>query len=315
MFRWCSFKHHRIRPVKATATLTLATVLTGSLAACSSDSSDGHTSTNADKPLVLTTFTILEDMTSQIAGDSVDVQSITDPGAEIHGYEPTPSDIAHASDADLILTNGLGLEHWVDKLLTHASAERVTVTDGINPIPIAGSSTANPHAWMSPKLAKIYVDNIVEALGRIAPESRDTFATNASRYKNQIDQVDHTLTDGLSKLPKNKRTLVTCEGAFSYLTREANMQEGYIWPVNSDGEVTSGQVLDAAKLVKDNHVPSVFCESTVERGPHEQLMRETGAADGGTLYVDSLSPTDGPVPTFLDLISYDVDTIVKGLNK
>lgn len=291
------------------AILAATALASGLMTACSSEQAHG------DKPLVLTTFTILADMAQQVAGDEVDVRSITAPGAEIHGYDPTPSDMAAASDADLVLSNGLGLEHWLDKLLTHSTANRVVATDGIEPISIENTNTPNPHAWMSPALAKVYVDNIINALAHLQPESAETFRSNGEHYKQQLEEVDHQLNEGLSSLPENKRTLVTCEGAFSYLTREAHMHEGYIWPVNSNKEITPSQIRNAAAFTTHHQVPAVFCESTVEPGPHEQLMRETGAADGGTLYVDSLSVPDGPVPTFLDLISYDVNTIVDGLKK
>lgn len=294
---------------KLVATLAATALVSGLVTACSSEQTHG------DKPLVLTTFTILADMAQQVAGDAVDVRSITAPGAEIHGYDPTPSDMAAASDADLVLSNGLGLEHWLDKLLTHSTANRVVATDGIEPISIENTNTPNPHAWMSPALAKVYVDNIINALARLQPESAETFRSNGDHYKQQLEEVDRQLNEGLSSLPQNKRTLVTCEGAFSYLTREAHMHEGYIWPVNSNKEITPSQIRNAAAFTTHHQVPAVFCESTVEPGPHEQLMRETGAADGGTLYVDSLSAPDGPVPTFLDLISYDVNTIVDGLKK
>ena len=294
---------------KLVATLAATVLASGLVTACSSEQA------HSDKPLVLTTFTILADMAQHVAGDAVDVRSITAPGAEIHGYDPTPSDMAAASDADLVLSNGLGLEHWLDKLLTHSTANRVVATDGIEPISIENTNTPNPHAWMSPALAKVYVDNIINALAHLQPESAETFHSNGEHYKQQLEEVDHQLNEGLSSLPENKRTLVTCEGAFSYLTREAHMHEGYIWPVNSNKEITPSQIKNAAAFTTRHQVPAVFCESTVEPGPHEQLMRETGAADGGTLYVDSLSAPDGPVPTFLDLISYDVNTIVDGLKK
>lgn len=290
------------------ATLSLALALTS----CSN--TDPVQQAHA-KPTVLTTFTILEDMAKNVAGDRVDVRSITRPGAEIHDYDPTPSDIAAASDADLILANGLGLEHWVDKLLATSKAKRVTVTEGIEPIMIDGTDQPNPHAWMSPALAKTYVDNIVAALSELDPDGAERFATNGESYKAELDDTQHSLASGLAALPDGHRTLVSCEGAFSYLTRDAGLRESYIWPVNSAREVTSGDINRAAEFVRAHNVPAVFCESTVEPGPKEQLMRETGARDGGTLYVDSLSPADGPVPTFIDLLRYDANTIVTGLNQ
>ncbi|WP_130839440.1 metal ABC transporter substrate-binding protein [Corynebacterium neomassiliense] len=292
---------------RALAGLGLSASVVAGLTACGSGSED---STD-----VLATFTILADMTRAVAGDAVTVTSLTRPGAEVHGYDPTPGDIRAAAEADLVIANGFGLEKWLDKLVADSDATRVTATDGITPVNIEGTDDPNPHAWMSPGLAKVYVDNITTALTERFPGDADTFRTNASSYKDQLDEVDRTMQDGLSRLPANQRALQTCEGAFSYLTREAGMSESYIWPVNSDQEITPTQIRDAATFVKDNDVPAVFCESTVEPGPKEQLIRETGAADGGTLYVDSLTEEGGDAPTYLDLIRYDTETIISGLSR
>ncbi|MGJ0184331.1 metal ABC transporter substrate-binding protein [Corynebacterium glyciniphilum] len=296
-----------IRNIRRTTAATTSILLAGGLVACSSDGA------RDDTPEVLATFTILADMAQEVAGDSLEVSSLTRPGAEIHGYDPTPGDIRTAAGAEVILSNGLGLENWVDKLTADSDATRVTVTEGIDPIPIEGTDEPNPHAWMSPTLAKIYVDNIVDALSEYSPDNADTFRDNAENYKSQLDDVQDDLTDGLSHLPENQRALQTCEGAFSYLTRDAGMAESYIWPVNSDAEITPDQIRTAASFVDDNDVPAVFCESTVDPGPKEQLIRDTGARDGGTLYVDSLTEDGGDAPTYLDLIRYDVDTIVEGM--
>lgn len=296
-----------IRTIRRTTAATTSILLAGGLVACSSDDARG------DTPEVLATFTILADMAQEVAGDTLEVSSLTRPGAEIHGYDPTPGDIRSAAGAEVILSNGLALENWVDKLTADSDATRVTVTEGIDPVPIEGTDEPNPHAWMSPTLAKVYVDNIVDALSDFRPDDADTFRDNAGAYKTQLDEVQGDLTDGLSHLPENQRALQTCEGAFSYLTRDAGMAESYIWPVNSDAEITPDQIRAAASFVEDNDVPAVFCESTVDPGPKEQLIRDTGARDGGTLYVDSLTEDGGDAPTYLDLIRYDVDTIVEGM--
>lgn len=287
------------------ALLTATAVTAAGLTACSTD--DGN------PPQVLATFTILADIASEVAGDALTVESLTRPGAEIHGYDPTPGDIRSAADADIILANGLNLEKWLDKLLADSDARRVTVTDGITPIPVEGTDEPNPHAWMSPTLAADYVDAIADAFIDYAPADADTFRDNAETYKARLAAVETTMQKGLQALPRKQRALQTCEGAFSYLTREAGMSESYIWPVNSGEEITPAQIRRAASFVKDNEVPAVFCESTVEPGPKEQLVRETGARDGGTLYVDSLTGEGGDAPTYLDLIRHDTETIIAGL--
>ncbi|MEY8567204.1 metal ABC transporter substrate-binding protein [Corynebacteriaceae bacterium 7-707] len=300
-----------IRYLRRTTAAATAALTAGSLLACSPGSSPG--SSPGDSPEVLATFTVLADMAQQVAGDVLEVSSLTRPGAEIHGYDPTPGDIRTAAGAEVILSNGFGLENWLDKLTADSDATRVTVAAGIDPVPIEGSGEPNPHAWMSPALAAVYVDNITDALSDHRPADAGTFRDNAEAYKEQLEDVRRDLTDGLAHLPENQRALQTCEGAFSYLTRDAGMAESYIWPVNSDAEITPDQIRSAAAFVEDNDVPAVFCESTVDPGPKEQLIRDTGARDGGTLYVDSLTEDGGAAPTYLDLIRHDVDTVVAGL--
>ena len=273
-------------------------------------------SAGEDKPVVLTTFTVLEDMAENIAGEHLEVESITKPGAEIHGYEPTPADIRKASEADLILENGLNLEAWFDQFLEQVDAPHVVVSEGIEPVPIAGDAyagTPNPHAWMSPKNAQVYVDNMVTALSELDPDHAQDYARNAEAYKQQLRAVHEDLQRELEDLPERQRALVTCEGAFSYLARDAGLTEKYIWPVNAEQQATAQQISSAIEFVQDHDVPAVFCESTVSDAPMQRVVDATGARFGGTLYVDSLSGQDGPVPTYLDLIRHDADTISAGL--
>ncbi|MFT3887950.1 MAG: metal ABC transporter substrate-binding protein [Arachnia sp.] len=294
------------------ATAAAALVLAG----CSS----GPTTDSAgdDKPVVLTTFTALQDIAENVAGDHLTVESITKPGAEIHGYEPTPGDIRKASDADLILDNGLNLELWFQQFVDQVHVRHVVVSDGIEPMDITEDAYAgkpNPHAWMSPKNVQVYVDNMVDAFSDLDPEHAADYERNGEAYKQELQKVQDDLTGELAALPKNQRALVSCEGAFSYLARDAGLTEKYIWPVNAEQQATPQQISSTIEFVKANDVPAVFCESTVSDKPMQQVVSATGATFGGTLYVDSLSETDGPVPTYLDLIRHDADTIVAGLTE
>lgn len=272
----------------------------------------------AQDPLkVVTTFTVIADMARNVAGDGVEVVSITKPGAEIHGYEPTPQDIVGASDADLILWNGLNLERWFEQFLTNlGDVPSATLTDGIEPISISGGEyegKPNPHAWMSVDNALIYVDNIQKALSEADPANAATYAANAEAYKAQLRAALDPLKAQIAALPEDRRWLATCEGAFSYLARDLGLSELYLWPINADQQGTPRQVQAMIDGVREHQIPSVFCESTVSSDPAEQVARETGAAFGGVLYVDSLSAGDGPVPTYLDLLKVTTETIAKGL--
>jgi len=270
-----------------------------------------------DRLKVVTTFTVIADMARNVAGDGVDVVSVTKPGAEIHGYEPTPQDIVGAADADLILWNGLGLERWFEQFLGNlGEVPSATLTDGIVPISIAGGDydgKPNPHAWMSLDNALIYVDNIALALTTADPANAATYAANADAYKARLVAEIGPLKDQIAALPADRRWLATCEGAFSYLARDLGLTELFLWPINSDQQGSPRQVRAVIDGVREHAIPAVFCESTVSSAPAEQVARETGAAFGGVLYVDSLSDGDGPVPTYLDLLRVTTETIAKGL--
>ncbi|MDP5216993.1 metal ABC transporter substrate-binding protein [Ruegeria sp. 2205SS24-7] len=270
-----------------------------------------------DKMKVVTTFTVLADMAANVAGEAAEVVSVTKPGAEIHGYEPTPQDIVRASDADLILWNGMNLELWFEQFLSNlGDVPSVTLTEGIDPIPIASGSyegKPNPHAWMGLDNALIYIDNIEQAFAEHDPENAEIYASNAAAYKDKLRATIQPLRDAISEIPQDRRWLVTCEGAFSYLARDFGMQELYLWPMNADQVGTPRQVRAVIDGVRDNDIPVVFCESTVNSAPAKQVARETGVAYGGELYVDSLSDAGGAVPTYLDLLKVTSGTVAQGL--
>jgi len=270
-----------------------------------------------EKMKVVTTFTVLADMAANVAGDAAEVVSITKPGAEIHGYEPTPRDIVRAYDADLILWNGMNLELWFEQFLSNlGEIPSATLSDGINPISIAAGNyegKPNPHAWMGLDNALIYIDNITTAFATHDPENASVYSDNSARYKDELRQTLEPLRTTISEIPEDQRWLVTCEGAFSYLARDLGMKELYLWPMNADQIGTPQQVRAVIDGVRENQIPVVFCESTVSNAPAKQVARETGARFGGVLYVDSLSETGGPVPTYLDLLKVTVETVVEGL--
>ncbi len=294
------------------AALLIGVALATSMTACASE----KPSPDDDRPLVLTTFTVLADMTRNVAGEHVRVESITKPGAEIHGYEPTPGDIRRASGAQLILDNGLGLEAWFAQFTQQIDAAHATLSTGIEPIDIASDAHAgapNPHAWMSPLAAQTYVDNIVAALSALAPEHADAFAANGEAYSAELRSLHDELVSALDGLPAHQRALVTCEGAFSYLARDAGLEELYLWPVNAEAQATPQRVVRVIDEVEERGVRAVFCESTVSDRAMRQVVGATEAEFGGILYVDSLSEPGGPVPTYLDLIRHDVSLIASAL--
>ncbi|MET0263301.1 MAG: metal ABC transporter substrate-binding protein, partial [Rariglobus sp.] len=268
----------------------------------------------AERPRVLTTFTILADMARNVAGEHADVESLTKPGAEIHGYEPTPRDIVKTRKATLVLWNGMNLERWFEKFFSSAKdMPQFVLTEGIEPMGITeGPYTGkpNPHAWMSPTNALIYVENIRAALARVDPANAAAYAANAAAYSAKIRALDAPVREQLARIPEAQRYLVTSEGAFSYLCRDYGLRPLYLWPINADAQGTPQQVRHVIDQVRANKVPVVFSESTVSDKPIRQVARETGARYGGVLYVDSLTDAKGPAPTYLALLEANAKTIV-----
>lgn len=273
----------------------------------------------AHKFKAVTTFTIIADMARNVAGDAAEVESITKPGAEIHEYQPTPQDLMRAQGADLVLWNGLNLELWFEKFFDNIqNVPSVTVSDGVEPIGITEgpySGKPNPHAWMSPTSALIYVDNIRDAFVKYDPDNAEKYKHNAEVYKNKIRATIDPIKNELARLPEEKRWLVTSEGAFSYLARDFGLKELYLWPINADQQGTPQQVKHVIDEVRKHNIPVVFSESTISPAPAKQVARETGVKYGGVLYVDSLSDENGPVPTYIELLNVTASTISQGLSQ
>ncbi len=270
-----------------------------------------------EKKTVLSTFTVISDMVQEVGGDRIDSISLTKPGVEIHGYEPTPGDLVRASKADIIFDNGLNLEVWASKLYASIPDVRhVTLSEGVTPISISEGlykDKPNPHVWMSPKQALIYVENIRKALGELSPEDAIYFDERAKIYSDKIKALDVRLKDSILTLAENQRYLVTCEGAFSYLAQDYGLKELYLWAINDESQGSPQQIASVVDKVKENKIPVVFCESTIEPRIQQEVVRASGAKLGGLLYVDSLSDKNGPASTYLLLLEHTVSTIVNGL--
>ena len=271
---------------------------------------------SARKLRVVTTFTVIADIVANVAGDAATVASITKPGAEIHDYQPTPRDIVKAQKADLVVWHGMNLERWFEKFFqTVRDVPSVVISDGVQPIGIGeGPYTGkpNPHAWMSASNALVYVENTRKALVQYDAANASTYNANAAAYVEKIKAIDAPLRKRLAAVPQSKRWLVTSEGAFSYLARDYGFRELYLWPINADAIGTPRQIRRVIDEMRRQKIKVIFSESTVSDRPARQVAKETGARYGGVLYVDSLSGSKGPVPTYLKLLETTVETIAKG---
>ena len=270
-----------------------------------------------NKEVILASFTVLADIIENVAKDEFVVKSITKPGVEVHGYQPTPSDLIKASKAFVFIDNGFGFELWAEKFVSNLQINRVTISNRLEPIFISEDfykSKPNPHAWISPKRGMIYVDVIVDYLSELKPSEAESFKNNGQIYKNKIAKIDEDFSLFINNLEKNNRYLVTCEGAFSYLTNDYGLKEAYLWPVNAESQITPKRMARTISLVKNKNIPSVFCESTVSNESQMVVARATGAKFLGDLFVDSISQDNKSANTYLKMLQHNLTLIKKGLN-
>lgn len=270
-----------------------------------------------NKEVILASFTVLADIIENVAKDEFVVKSIIKPGVEVHGYQPTPSDLIKASKAFVFIDNGFGFELWAEKFVSNLQIKRVTISNRLEPIFISEDfykGKPNPHAWISPKRGMIYVDVIVDYLSELKPSEAESFKNNGQIYKNKIAKIDKDFSLFINNLEKNNRYLVTCEGAFSYLTNDYGLKEAYLWPVNAESQITPKRMARTISLVKNKNIPSVFCESTVSNESQMVVASETGAKFGGDLFVDSLSQDNKIANTYLKMLQHNLTLIKKGLN-
>jgi len=266
----------------------------------------------SNKKLLLVSFTVLEDIVKNIVGDEFDVKSITKPGMEVHGYQTTPSDLIKGSRAEVFIDNGFGFELWAEKFVSNLKVKRITMANNLKPLFIgedAYKGKPNPHAWISPKRGIIYVDTLSRALSELKPQSKTVFKKNAEIYKNKLLEIDEDFSLFLNTLKKNQKYLVSCEGAFTYLTNDYGLKEAYLWPVNAESQITPKRMAKVINLVKTNDIPAVFCESTVSSESQLAVARETGAKFGGNFFVDSLSEKNGPASSYIDLLNHNLNLI------
>ena len=272
----------------------------------------------ADAPIdVVASFSILGDMVQQIGGDRVRVTTLVGPDGDAHVYQPTPADARSVAGARLLVVNGLGFEGWMERL-TEASGYKgrvVTATAGIKPLWIADRDRReiDPHAWQSLANARIYVRNIADGLAAVDPAGADIYIHNAARYMEEIDAIEAQVREAIDSLPAERRKVVTSHDAFGYLSADYGIEFHAPVGFSTEAEPSAGDVARLIRQINREKIPAVFIDNISDRRLLDQIVRETGAQIGGTLYSDALSKADGPAGTHLGMMLHNIRTLVSAL--
>ena len=298
--------------------IVILTVLALALTACGgAPASDSGT---AD-PVILTSTTFLADITRNIAGDRVQVESLLPIGADPHSYEPVPADVVKINKNKLLIINGLEYEHFLESLLENAGGERVIITasDGLEPLTMedeegTGQLVNDPHIWLDPTRVITYVENIREGLTHFDPDGAAVYQSNADAYVQQLTNLDTWINEQISQIPAEKRLLVTNHDALGYLSDRYSLTIiGAVLPsVSSDASTSAGQMAHLIDLIKSSGAPAIFLDEVENPALAQQIAEESGVKIVEDLHVESL--TDGaPAATYIDMMKHNVTQIVIAL--
>lgn len=292
------------------------------LTACGS----GANNDDSEVIKVVSSFTIISDMAKQIGGELVDVYNLVPTGTDPHEYEPMPNDIKAATDADILLYNGMNLEGgdsgWFIKMIDSVNQDKsrvFTLNEGVEPKYLMGDDgrveEINPHSFLDPKVGIKMTENLRDALIEIDPKNKELYEKNTENYLKRLKEIDTRYTKVINDIPVEKRILVTSERAFQYMTESYGLEEAYIWQIDTEELGTIDQIKNLIDFLKKEQPPVLFLESNVDPKPLETVSNETGIPIyKETIYSDEIGKKGDLVDTYIKLLEHNIRIIEEGLS-
>lgn len=313
--------------VKVMALSLMAIVI---LAACGGNNDttgDNEPSGASDDPLqVVTTFTLLEDMVTQIGGDRVEVHNLVPIGTDPHEYEALPEDIKAATDADLLFFNGLNLEGgdtgWFARLTDSVDQDEEVIFElgaGIEPLYLTsseGEEEVNPHSFLDPVNGIQMAENTRDALIEVDPDHKEEYEANAEDYLAELEKVNEEYEEKIAEIPEENRILVTSERAYQYMATRYGLKEGFVWAVDTEEGGTPEQITTLIEFIDENEPPVLFLESNVDPRPLETVSNETGVEIyPETVFSDEIGSPGEEGDTYVKFLQYNIEKIHAGLSQ
>lgn len=263
---------------------------------------------------IVTSFSILDDIVGEIIGNRGTSKYIVPIGEEPHEYEPLNSDFQAVSDADIFIVNGLDLEEWLTRIVSQVTNTPVLeASEGIEPISLVGSDEEyDPHAWLSVSNVFYYVDNIVDKFIELDPEGKEIYETNANRYKAELQELHEWIVEQVELIPSENRVIVVSENAFKYFGEKYGFRTEGIWEINSLEEGTTGQISRIIDIVREENIPALFLETTVDPRYMNQISSETNVEVAGKVYTDAIGMSED-ANSYIKMMRANVKTFVDGL--
>jgi zinc/manganese transport system substrate-binding protein len=283
---------------------------------------------------VVATFSILADLVKNVGADKVAVTTLVGPDADTHTYQPTPSDARAVAEAQVLVTNGLGLEGWLVRLRGAAQSKAIVVvaSTGVKPLtmeeeadekaaasgqpkPGKPKRVNDPHAWQSLTNGQVYVANIVKGLAEADPPNADFYRQNGAAYSKQLAGLDDNIKAELAGVPKAKRRVITTHDAFQYFGKAYGI--AFLAPlgISTENEPSAGDIAKLERQIKREHIKALFLENITNSRLVDQIAKDTGAIVGPSLYSDALSKPDEPASTYVKMFEHNAATLKDGMLK
>ena len=278
-----------------------------------------NTNIAQDKIPVTVSFSILSDIVHQIGGDKIMIHTLVGQNQDVHDYELKPQDIININNSKLFFINGLGLEAgFVYKIQNTTKATLVDTTKKISPLKLLDNNTIkiDPHAWGNTNnIIKYYIPNILTALIEESPQNKAYFVNNANQYTNKLKKLDKSIKIKLQVISPTRRKLITTHDAFGYFAKAYNIDFLYAQGISTDSEATTQDIAKLEKLIKNSDIKIVFLENMTNNKLITQIAKDTNAIIGGKLYSDALSENNEPADSYLNMINYNINTLINAWKK
>lgn len=266
---------------------------------------------------VVASFTVLADMAKQVGGEHVTVKSLVGPDGDPHSFEPSPQDSVALSKADVVIVSGLGMEGWMDRLVSASGykGKVIVASEGISTRKMIddGKQITDPHAWNSAENGAIYAQNITRALVAADPEDAAAINDTGSEYVTRLKLLDSWAKTRFEAIPKSKRKVLTSHDAFGYFGQEYGVT--FMAPVgfSTEAEANASDVAGLIKQLKEQHIKTYFIENQTDPRLVKQIAAASDAQPGGELYPEALSAANGPASTYEMAFKHNVDTIANSM--
>ena len=266
---------------------------------------------SAESPLkVVATFSILGDLVANIGGDKVDVAVLVGPDADAHTYQPRPADARTLAAAQVLVSNGLGFEGWIDRLAEAAGfkGRRIVASAG-------AAQESDPHCWQDVACTRRYAATIAQGLAAADPANAAFYRERAQRYDQRLAGLDRWIREEIARVPEGQRKAITGHNSFRYFARAYGVSFSAPRGYNTDSEPTARDIANLIRQVREQKIKALFIENMTNPALVEEIARDSGAAVGPRLYSDALSRPDGPAPTYEAMMRHNVIALVAGMQK